>query len=147
MGLRNHLTSFPSESSDEVISGKNVVVQRVRKKEKSIWWTRCPNKTRTQRWRRPGILPPRCFFSGLTTRPHFLSRRGEELKSKVYHWFMLPANVAYCAMLWPNSLRLGNRCGEWAAWGTEGWGRRGEGRQPEKELPLLLNFRQEWKLV
>lgn len=41
------------------------------------------------------------FFSGLTTRPHFLSRRGKELKSKVYHWFSLPANAAYCAMLWP----------------------------------------------
>lgn len=147
MGLRNHLMSFPSESCDEVISGKNVVEQEWGKRKKSGWWARCPNKARTQRWRRLGILPPSCLFSGLTTRPHFLLRRGEELKSKVYHWFMPPANVAYCAMLWPSSPRLGNRCGEGAAWGTKGWGRRGEGRQPEKELPSLLNFRQEWKSV
>lgn len=69
-----------------------------------VWQAGCSNKNRTGEWRGPGILPPSCFFSGLTTRPHFLSRRGTELKSKVYHWFMLPANAAYCAMLWPYTL-------------------------------------------
>lgn len=53
-------------------------------------------------WKGPGILPPSCFFTGLATRPHFAWRRGKELNWKVYHWHMLPANAAYCAMLGPS---------------------------------------------
>lgn len=36
MGLRNHLTSFPSESYDQVSSGKNMVEQKLKEKKMSV---------------------------------------------------------------------------------------------------------------
>ena len=85
IGLRNHLTSFPSESWDQISSRKGRVQQSQGGKNVFARQGAPTGIKQGSEWRRPGILPPSCFFSGLTTRPHFLSRRGKELKSKVYH--------------------------------------------------------------